>query len=106
LYSADLEHLATSTTPLPQTWRDLLETQRRYFFALGNNTISDAVLSHYLSAGGKFTDEQGNPMLDEIALRTLLETYLEARDAGVLPGNFVELDSAESVERVRGLGVV
>jgi len=106
LYSADLEHLATnSTTPLPQTWRDLLETQRRYFFALGNNTISDAVLSHYLSAGGKLTDEQGNPLLDEIALRTLLETYLEARDAGVLPGNFVELDSADKVWNAwRGLG--
>ena len=106
LYGADLEHLATnSTTPLPQTWRDLLETQRRYFFALGNNTISDAVLSHYLSAGGKFTDEQGNPLLDEIALRTLLETYLEARDAGVLPGNFVELDSADKVWNAwRGLG--
>jgi len=82
-----------------------VETQRRYFFALGNNTISDAVLSHYLSAGGKFTDEQGNPMLDEIALRTLLETYLEARDAGVLPGNLVELDSADKVWNAwRGLG--
>ncbi len=106
LYSADLEHLATnSTTPLPQTWSDLLETQRRYFFALGNNTISDAVLSHYLSAGGKFTDEQGNPLLDEIALRTLLETYLEASDAGVLPGNLVELDSADKVWNAwRGLG--
>jgi ABC-type glycerol-3-phosphate transport system substrate-binding protein len=101
-----LEHLATNNaTPLPRTWSDLLETPRRYFFAPGGNNISDAVLSHYLSAGGKFTDEQGNPMLDEIALRTLLETYQAARDAGVLPGNFVELDSADKVWSAwRGLG--
>lgn len=106
LYSADLEHLATnSATPLPQTWSDLLETPRRYLFALGNNSISDAVLSHYLSAGGKLTDEQGKPMLDETALRTLLETYQEARDAGVLPGNLLELDSADKVWSAwRGLG--
>jgi ABC-type glycerol-3-phosphate transport system substrate-binding protein len=106
LYGADLEHLATnSTTPLPQTWSDLLKTPRRYLFALGSTSISDAVLSHYLSAGGKFTDEQGNPLLDEIALRTLLETYREARDAGVLPGNLVELDSADKVWSAwRGLG--
>ena len=45
------------------------------------------------------------PLLDEIALRTLLETYQEARDAGVLPGNFVELDSADKVWNAwRGLG--
>ncbi len=107
VYSADLEHLATnSATPLPQTWSDLLETPRRYLFALGSsNSVSDAVLAHYLSAGGRLTDDQGNPVLDETALRTLLETYQKARDAGVLPGNFVELDNADKVWNAwRGLG--
>ena len=108
LYSADLEHLATtSATPLPKTWNDLLETPRRYFFALGssNNSVSDAVLAHYLSAGGKFVDSEGNPILDEVALRTLLETYQGARDAGILPDNFVELDSTDEVWNTwRGVG--
>jgi ABC-type glycerol-3-phosphate transport system substrate-binding protein len=109
VYSADLEHLAAnSTTPLPLAWSDLLKTPRRYLFALGNTStsgISDAVLSHYLSAGGKFADEQGNPLLDETALRTLLETYQEARDAGVLAGSFAELDSADKVWSAwRGIG--
>jgi ABC-type glycerol-3-phosphate transport system substrate-binding protein len=107
LYHIDLEHLAaSSTTPLPQTWNELLDTPRRYLFALGDSSsISDAVLAHYLSAGGRFTDEQGNPMLDENALRTLLETYQAARDAGVLPGNFLELDSADVVWNAwRGAG--
>jgi ABC-type glycerol-3-phosphate transport system substrate-binding protein len=108
VYSADLEHLATtaSTTPLPQTWDDLLETSRRYLFPLGSsNTVSDAVLTHYLSAGGRLADDKGNPVLDEVALRTLLQTYLDARDAGVLPANFSELDSADKVWNMwRGLG--
>jgi ABC-type glycerol-3-phosphate transport system substrate-binding protein len=62
VYHADLEQLASSSSaPLPQTWNDLLETSRRYIFALGNsNNVSDAVLAHYLSAGGRLVDEQGN----------------------------------------------
>ncbi len=107
-YSADLEHLATSSsTPLPQTWAELLETPRRYLFALGssNNNVSDAVLAHYFSAGGSLVDSGGNPALDEAALRTLLGDYQDARDAGVLPGNFVELDSADKVWSTwRGFG--
>ncbi len=108
LYSSDLEHLATgSSAPLPQTWSGLLETPRRYLFALGsnNNNVSDAVLAHYLSAGGSLADSDGNPTLDEAALRTLLSDYQDARDAGVLPPNFVELDSADKVWNTwRGLG--
>jgi len=107
VYSADLEHLATgSTTPPPATWNDLLETPRRYLFPLGtSNTVSDAVLAHYLSAGGRLADEEGNPALDEVALRTLLQTYQDAREAGVLPSNSSELDSADKVWNTwRGLG--
>jgi len=107
LYSADLEHLASNAvTPLPQSWNDLLKSPQRYLFAFSNNTgVSDAVLAHYLSAGGQLTDEQGNPTLDEIALRTLLETYQSAQDAGVLPGNLAELDSPDKVWSAwRGVG--
>ncbi len=107
VYSADLEQLASgSSAPLPQTWKDLLAAPRRYLFALGSsNNISDAVLEHYLSAGGRLADEQGNPVLDEIPLRTLLETYQDARKAGVLPGNFVELTNADEVwNEWRGFG--
>jgi ABC-type glycerol-3-phosphate transport system substrate-binding protein len=107
VYDADVEHLATgSAAPLPSNWNDLLEARRRYLFALGsNNAVSNAVLGHYLSAGGRLTDEQGNPVLDEVALRIMLETYREARDAGVLPGNFVELTTADDVWNAwRGFG--
>jgi ABC-type glycerol-3-phosphate transport system substrate-binding protein len=107
VYGADLEHLAAgSGVPLPQSWNDLLETPRRYLFALGNGSgVSDAVLAHYASAGGRFTDEQGNPVLDEIALRMLLEFYQEARAANALPPNFAELDSADEVWNAwRGTG--
>ena len=108
LYSADVEHLATSdTAPLPQNWNDLWDTPRRYLFPLGNATtgVSDAVLSHYFSAGGTLTDANGNPALDEAAVRTLLETYLEARDRSILPVNFAELDTPDKVWNLwRGTG--
>jgi ABC-type glycerol-3-phosphate transport system substrate-binding protein len=108
LYHADVEHLATgTTTPLPARWSDLIENPRRYVFALGNASggISDAVLAHYLSEGGTLVDAQGNPALDERALRALLETYLEARDAGILAGNFTDLDNADAVWNTwRGVG--
>lgn len=99
VFSTDLEFMATtSATPAPTTWQGLIDTSRRYLFPLGgNNSVSDAVLSHYFSAGGRLIDEQGDPTLDEVPLRTLLETYLAARDAGVLPSNFSELDSADKV---------
>jgi ABC-type glycerol-3-phosphate transport system substrate-binding protein len=107
VYSADLEHLATGgAISLPADWDDLLKSSRRYLFALGsNNNVSDAVLAHYLSAGGRLIDDQGNAALDEAALRTLLETYQDAREAGVLPSNLTELDSADKVWNAwRGFG--
>jgi ABC-type glycerol-3-phosphate transport system substrate-binding protein len=107
IYSVDIEQLASAgTAPLPETWNDLLKAARRYLFPWGtSNTVSDAVLAHYLSAGGRVTDEQGNPVIDEVALRTLLQTYLEARDNSVLPASYGELDSADRVWGMwRGLG--
>jgi maltose-binding protein MalE len=45
-------------------------------------------------------------VLDEVALRTLLQTYQDAREAGVLPSNFSELDTADKVWNTwRGLGM-
>jgi ABC-type glycerol-3-phosphate transport system substrate-binding protein len=108
VYSADLEHLATgSALPLPQDWPGLLNEPRRYLFALGNGDtgVSDAVLAHYYAAGGTLVDAQGNPALDETALRTLLETYQAAQDKGILAGNFIDLDSADKVWSAwRGFG--
>lgn len=93
LYSADLEHLVgNSSTPLPATWAELLDKPQRYLFALGANTsVSDAVLADYLSAGGVLTDTQGNPYLDESAVRRLLETYRQALDKKILPPNSNDL---------------
>jgi ABC-type glycerol-3-phosphate transport system substrate-binding protein len=100
IYGADLEHLAAnSAAPLPSNWEELLASPRRYLFPIGtsNNNVSDAVLAHYLSAGGILTDAQGQPTLDPIALRAILELYRQARDGSALPANVLELNSNDAV---------
>ncbi len=106
VYSADLEHLVgnplqqstvgNNATPLPPTWSALLDEPRRYLFVVGNtgSGVSDAVIAHYLSAGGTFTDGNGQPALDESALQTLLETYQQAQTKGILPGNLTQFNTA------------
>ena len=105
VYSADIEHLAgnqlagNSATPLPPTWSALLDEPRRYLFVVGGpgSGVSDAVVAHYLSAGGTFTDSNGQPALDEQAVKTLLETYLEAQTKGILPGNLTQFNNASDI---------
>jgi ABC-type glycerol-3-phosphate transport system substrate-binding protein len=102
VYSADLEHVASNpassnkATPLPPTWSALLDEPRRYLFIVGNtgNGVSDAVIAHYQSAGGTFTNGDGQPALDEPALQTLLETYQQAQTKGILPGNPAQFNTA------------
>ena len=105
VYSADIEHLAgnplasNNATPLPPTWSALLDEPRRYLFVVGGpgSGVSDAVVAHYLSAGGTFTDSNGQPALDEQAVQTLLETYLEAQTKGILPGNLTQFNNASDI---------
>jgi ABC-type glycerol-3-phosphate transport system substrate-binding protein len=108
VYSADIEHLASNNaTPLPPTWSALLDEPRRYLFVVGNagNGVSDAVVAHYLSAGGTLTDSNGQPALDELAVQTLLETYQEAQTKGILPNNLTQLNTANDLWTMwRGTG--
>lgn len=100
IYGADLEHLAgNSATPLPTTWSALLDGSRQYLFAIGNsdNNVSDAVVTHYLAAGGALTDGNGQPMLDEVALQTLLGTYLQAQAKNILLNNLIQLGNSDEV---------
>ena len=115
VYSADLEHLVgnplagnpltgNNATPLPPTWSALLDealvgSPRRYVFVVGNNGsgVSDAVIAHYLSAGGSFTDSNGQPALAESALQTLLETYQQAQTKGILPNNLTQFNNSNDL---------
>jgi len=110
VYSADIEHLVgnpragNNATPLPPSWSALLDESqvgnpRRYLFVVGTNgnSISDAVVAHYLSAGGTLTDNNGQPALDEPAVQTLLETYQEAQTKGILPSNLTQLNNSNDI---------
>lgn len=76
----NFDHLIYNTrvvTQVPLTWRDVLSNGLRYQFPAQavNGGLNSTVLGHYLSAGGRFVDDQDNPVIDEVALRTLFTFY-------------------------------
>ncbi len=100
IYSADLEHLVINTNAIkstPTKWSDL--TTQRYIFALhdGGNGVSDAVLSHYLAAGGLLQDADQKPTLDQDSLVQLLEVYRQAQRNNVLADNILNLSNDTEV---------
>lgn len=100
IYGADLEHLVFNTNaikPPPSKWSDL--TTQRYVFALhdGGNGVSDAVLSHYLAAGGTLQDANQQPALDQDSLTQLLGLYQQAQRNNILAVNALNLNSDTDV---------
>ncbi len=94
IYSADLEQLVINPNAIkspPVKWSDL--STQRYVFALhdGGSGVSDAVLSHYLAAGGSFIDANQKPALDQIALTQLLGLYQQAQRNNMLAVNALDL---------------
>ncbi len=97
VFAADVLHLAYNTrlvdTP-PVTWTDVMTANHRYVFPLFDveRYISDDVLAQYLALGGRFTDADGQPMLDGAALEVHLDLLLAAQQRGALPDNVLALD--------------
>ncbi len=100
--SLEVQHVAYNTaqfvTP-PLLWTDVLSTTTLYVFPAkgANGLVNDATLSQYFSAGGEFLDDQGNPTIDERALRNVLEFYAQARDNGVLDPRVLEASTTEEL---------
>jgi ABC-type glycerol-3-phosphate transport system substrate-binding protein len=93
----DVQHLAYDPTEVrtpPQMWRDVLTGQALYLFpAMGTGEALDALLIQYLEAGGRLTDEEGLPLLEEEPLATALARYQGAEIARVIPPEALVLDS-------------
>ncbi|MBN1815310.1 MAG: extracellular solute-binding protein [Anaerolineae bacterium] len=77
---ADMQHLVYRTDLLsspPISWTQVITPPIPFVFPAGgiNQQVNDATLIQYLAAGGKLTDQEGNPALDERALIRLLTFY-------------------------------
>jgi ABC-type glycerol-3-phosphate transport system substrate-binding protein len=81
----------------PLAWQTLISRQVPYLFsarvARGANST---LLSHYIALGGKFADQNGEPLLDYEPLLIMMSLYDEARRAGSLLSDV--LDYAEPTQ--------
>ena len=98
----EMEHTVYNTfifTDTPILWTDILSSNTRYLFpAKGNNgVVNDATLSQYYSAGGTFQDDEGNPEIDETALRNVLTFYQQARDQGIIDASLLQASNTEDI---------
>jgi len=98
-YDADLRLLAYNSAVVskpPATWAELVEMHTSYLLPIGNSegAVVDGFLPLYLALGGKLTDRDGKPSLDETLTAAVLETYQMALQAGALSPSGLEIDSA------------
>jgi ABC-type glycerol-3-phosphate transport system substrate-binding protein len=80
LIGADMQHLAYRPALLespPVSWTYFISPPVTFLFAAGgrDRQVNDATLIQYLAAGGKLTDEEGDPWLDEGVLIGVLDFY-------------------------------
>lgn len=97
---ADVEHLVYNTSKVatpPLTWQQLLDGEEVYLFpARGvNGLANDALLIQYIAAGGRFSDEDGSPVLDEKPLAEVLEFYRRGVEKGVISELIKEIGSVD-----------
>lgn len=98
-YDADLRFLAYNSAIVakpPATWAELVESHASYLLPIGNSegAVLDGFLPQYLALGGKLTDRDGNPYLDQAVASAVLEAYQSARQANVLSPSGLEIDTA------------
>ena len=101
-FEADVEHLLYNTKSMdapPLTWTDVLSKGLRYGFAAGgeNGRANDMFVVQYLARGGRLTDQNNQPVLDEAPLAATLAFYADGKRLKVLPETLIDLKSPEEV---------
>lgn len=76
----DMQHAAyrpASFDDPPITWSQVISAPTSFLFPGGgyDNRVNDATLIQYLGAGGKLTDAEGNPTLDEEVMVEVFDFY-------------------------------
>ncbi|MFQ5610746.1 MAG: extracellular solute-binding protein [Anaerolineae bacterium] len=94
-FEMGLSHLVYNTSKVaspPLLWTDVLSQNVRYAFPAKsqNGQVNDALLAQYLAAGARLQDDEGAPIIDEPALRALLEFYAAAVEAEIIDASLLE----------------
>jgi ABC-type glycerol-3-phosphate transport system substrate-binding protein len=95
-FEMDVEHLIYNTNKVstpPLVWTDIISASTPYVFpAKGRNgLVNDAFLIQYLALGGQLQDEEGQPFLDEQAVRAILEYYRQGVEEGIIPADVLTI---------------
>ena len=91
--AADMQHLAyrpaLSESP-PVSWTQVVSPPIPFLFPAGglDRQVNDATLIQYLAAGGKVTDPDGNPWLDEEVMVSVLGFYSDCTSAAAISPTF------------------
>jgi ABC-type glycerol-3-phosphate transport system substrate-binding protein len=91
--AADVQHLAyrpaLSASP-PISWAQVISPPIPFLFPAGglDRQVNDATLIQYLAAGGRVTDPDGNPWLDEEVMVSVLGFYSDCTSAAAISPTF------------------
>lgn len=80
IVGADMQHLAYRPALFdspPLSWSQVISAPASFLFPAGgyDGQVNDATLIQYLGAGGKLTDAEGNPALEEGVMIDVLDFY-------------------------------
>ena len=98
----DVEHMVYNTGKVfttPVVWTDVLSNVFSYHFPADgqNGLLNDSLLIQYLSTGAELTDEQGTPVIDKPALRTLLNYYKDLREEEIIDSKIIDAGRLKEV---------
>jgi multiple sugar transport system substrate-binding protein len=106
---ADMQHMVYRTNLLsspPISWTGIITPPIPFIFPSGGigQQVNDATLIQYMATGGKVTDQEGNPVLDERTLIRLLTFYSDCTNTGAISPTIVLSisDADQSWERFKG----
>jgi ABC-type glycerol-3-phosphate transport system substrate-binding protein len=108
-YAADLDHLVykqEEAGKVPPTWAALLEAQKPYLLPTGGSQpgasgqsaggLLPALISQYLSARGNYDPETRLLQVEQEPLLRLLNFFNDAKQAGILSPDALELPDTEA----------
>lgn len=112
-FSGDVLVLASYKEKEPlslKTWDDVLQQKKPLSFAAAD-PLASYTIANYLSAGGKLSQQDGKPYLDDEILKQVLSQYLSARLKNILEEENTSYTDATQVwaemkKNEKGMGIL